>query len=110
MFTEGHVAAIAVTEALRARATTQVRVISFDANDAIIGELRDRFIDGLVVQDAFEMGYETIRAIVSGIRGEPVPGRVETSTHVVDRANLETPEIVQLLYPDTQRYLGARPR
>ena len=65
--------------------------------------LRDGALDGLVVQDPVKMGYLGVKTIVAHIRGQPIESRIDTGVHVVTPANMNQPEMNQLLHPDLAR-------
>lgn len=110
LFADNESSSAGAVMALRGRRTTQVRTIVFDSNEQLINELRDRFIDGLIIQDPMKMGYESVRAIAMKLRGETPPKHIDSGVYLVDRSNVERPEILPLLYPDIKLYLEPRDR
>ena len=50
-------------------------------------------ISGLVLQDPFQMGYLSVRAVVEHIQGKTVATRTDTGAKLVHRENLDQPEI-----------------
>jgi len=52
------------------------------------------------------MGELTVHALVDQLRGKPVPKRTDTGAQILDRKNLEQPEIRALVKPDLARWLG----
>ena len=95
----------AVVYELRRRGSSRVRVVAFDASAEIAGELRNRFIDALIVPDPVRLGYEGVAAIAARLRGATPPERIACDAHLVDRSNIENPESVMVLYPDLKSYL-----
>jgi ribose transport system substrate-binding protein len=91
--------------ALKARANTQVRTVAFDANDQLIGDLQDRIIDALVLQNPFLMGYESVKAVARKLKGETPKPHIDSGVYLVRRVDMEKPEIIELLRPDVQRWL-----
>ncbi len=96
-------AALALKSAGRAGKT---RFVSFDANDRLVEELRSGVIDAIVVQDPFRMGFESVRMLVTKLRGRTPAKRVDLHASVVRRGDLEKPEIQALLNPTVSRYLN----
>ena len=86
----------ALDDAGRAR---QVRLVGFDANEAMVTALRDGRLHGLVLQDPDRMGEIAVRAAVSRLDGQPVERRIDTGATVATAENLDTPEIQRLLSP-----------
>ncbi len=79
--------------------TDQVQFIGFDASDLLIEGLASRDIEGLVVQDARQMGYMGIKTAVAAIRNEPLEPLVHTGVVLATPDNYQRPDIQSLLYP-----------
>ena len=62
-------------------------------------------IDSVIVENTYEMGYRAVEAIAAERRGQPVPGITKLSPKLVDRTNIDTPEVRHLL---TMNWSGAR--
>ena len=106
LFASAESSSVGAALALKARQTWQVRVVAFDANQELVEDLRDRSVDALIVQDPMKMGYESVKAIARKLRGETPPFRIDSGVYLVDRSNLESPEIIPMLYPDINKYLN----
>jgi ribose transport system substrate-binding protein len=83
----------------------KVRYIGFDASGQLVEGLRAGLIDGLVVQDPVRMGYLSVKAMVAHLRGEPVEKRINSDVRLVTRADMDLPEVQQLLKPDLSKWL-----
>jgi ribose transport system substrate-binding protein len=81
----------------------KVKFVGFDSSDNMVKGLRDGVLDGLVVQDPVKMGYLGVKTIVAHIRGQPIEKRIDTGVHVVTPANMNEPEMNQLLHPDLSK-------
>ena len=46
------------------------------------------------------MGYESVKAIGRKLQGQPVPTRIDLPAVLVTRADLEKPDVIELLHPD----------
>ncbi|HUX02933.1 MAG: substrate-binding domain-containing protein [Phycisphaerae bacterium] len=77
----------------------KIKYVGFDASDGLLEALAKGEIQGLVVQNPFKMGEEGVRTIVSHIRGQEVPKRVDTGVVLVTPENLSDPEIDRLVHP-----------
>jgi ribose transport system substrate-binding protein len=92
--------AAGVSLALKARDLAgKVKFVGFDSSDAMIEDLRTGVLDATVIQDPFRMGFETVKTLADKIAGKTPPKRVALQGHVVTKANLDTPEIQQMLHP-----------
>ena len=86
--------------ALRARFSqkrTEVKMVGFDAEKALVEAVRAGQIDGLVVQNPYRMGYEGVKAVVDTLKGRAVPRRIDTGVRVVTQANMGDPDVKELL-------------
>lgn len=79
--------------------------VGFDASEKLVRAVRDGKIAALVLQNPFNMGYLSVKGMVSHLRGSGVPPRVDTGSQLVDRSNLDQPEIHQLVAPDLAQLL-----
>ncbi|NUO49696.1 MAG: substrate-binding domain-containing protein [Polyangiaceae bacterium] len=84
----------------------KVKLVGFDASEKLIGGLREGHIDGLVLQDPMKMGYLAFKTMAQAIKKEPVEKVIDTGARIVDKENMDQPEIKELLSPDLTPYLG----
>ncbi|CAN5773892.1 hypothetical protein BH18ACI5_BH18ACI5_23080 [soil metagenome] len=83
----------------------KVRFIGFDASDNLVKGLRDKNIDGLIVQDPVKMGYLGVKTLVAHIQGERVERRIDTGVRLVTPGDMDNPEVKELLQPDLKKGL-----
>jgi ribose transport system substrate-binding protein len=83
----------------------KVKFVGFDASENLVKSLRAGSIDALVVQDPMRMGYLGVKTIVSHIKGEKVERRIDTGVRVVSAADMDKPDVKELLQPDLDRWL-----
>ncbi|MBM3740587.1 MAG: substrate-binding domain-containing protein [Acidobacteria bacterium] len=81
----------------------KLKVVGFDANDAMIEELRAGNLDAMVVQDPYKIGYEAVRTVADKLAGKQPPKRMDLEAVVVSKANLDTAPIQQLLKPPVRQ-------
>jgi len=89
--------AVGAFQALQSQKRTEVKMVGFDAEKALIDGLNAGKIDSLVVQNPFKMGYEGVKAIVMTIKGQPVPKKIDTGVNLITRENQDDPKIKELL-------------
>ncbi len=77
----------------------KIKVIGFDSTEAIINYLKIGAIQGFMVQDAYQIGYQGMTTLVKSIRGQTVPKSVDIPVKFVSQSNLNDPAIQKLLYP-----------
>ncbi|MDR3558345.1 MAG: substrate-binding domain-containing protein [Candidatus Pacebacteria bacterium] len=74
-----------------------VKMIGFDAADALLKGLEDGHIDALVVQNPQAMGYKGVSSAVAAINGQSVKARIDTGVELVTKDRLNLPEIQALI-------------
>ena len=84
----------------------KVKFIGFDSSDKLIGALKDGDLDGLVVQNPFNMGYLAVKTMADHLRGKPVEKRIDTGARFVDKAGLDDPAVKEIMQPDLKKWLG----
>ncbi|MDU1432159.1 MAG: substrate-binding domain-containing protein [Citrobacter freundii] len=77
----------------------KVKVIGFDSTEAIIAFLKSGVIQGFVVQDAYQIGYQGIKTLNAAVSGQSVPKEIDIPVKFVSAKNIDTPEIDKLLHP-----------
>lgn len=75
----------------------KLKFVGFDSSPELIEVLKAGGVDALVAQNPTKMGYEAVKTLISSKKGEKVEGNVDTGVAVLDKENLETPEIQALL-------------
>jgi ribose transport system substrate-binding protein len=84
----------------------KLKFLGFDASEKLVAGLGAGKIDGLVLQNPFRMGELAVQTMVKHLRGEKVERRVDTGARVVDKENMEQPEVKELMKPDLKKWLG----
>lgn len=106
MFASSEPCAVGAAQALKSRGLAgKVKLVGFDASEGMIQDLKDGVFQALVVQDPFKMGHEAVRTLAEKLAGKTPEKRIDLNAVVVTRADLDKPEIHQLLFPDLKRYL-----
>jgi ribose transport system substrate-binding protein len=77
----------------------KVKLLGFDSSPKLIEGLESGQIDGLVLQDPFNMGYMGVKTLVEKLRGGTPVKRIDTGATLVDKANMGKPEMQKLLSP-----------
>jgi ribose transport system substrate-binding protein len=74
--------------------------VGFDSSEELVKALRRGEIDGLILQNPFKMGYESVKAVINHLEGKDVPKRIDTGVYVITPENMDEPENQKLLAPD----------
>lgn len=88
---------VGALQGLQSQKRSEVKMIGFDAEKALLEGLKNGQIDALVVQNPFKMGYEGVKAVALQLKGEAVAKRIDTRVEVITKARLEEPAIKELL-------------
>jgi len=84
----------------------KVRFIGFDSSIKLVEALRNKEIDGLVLQNPVRMGYLAVKTMVQHLKGEKVEKRLDTGVTMVTPENMDLPENKELLEPDLSQWLN----
>lgn len=82
------------------RLAGKVKFVGFDSSPKLVQGLRDGHLHGLILQNPVKMGYLGVTELVKAIRGEKIPGRVDTGVTLATKENMDSAEIKALLSPD----------
>jgi ribose transport system substrate-binding protein len=107
IFADHENAASGTTLALRSRGKRTVKLVAFDVSEQLVADLKEGWIDSLLVQNPFKMGEEVVKALLAKIGGGTPAAETDTGITLVRAEMLEKPEIKQLLFPDIEKYLKA---
>jgi ribose transport system substrate-binding protein len=75
----------------------KIKMVGFDAWPMVVEGLRNGDLDSLIIQNPYKMGYEGVRAIISHLKGQPVPKEVDTGVELITAESLSDPKIMELL-------------
>jgi len=100
IFAANEPGAIGAAQALLSRGVTgKVKIVAFDAAPNEIEALEKNYIQALVVQNPYKIGYLGVKTAVDVINGKNVPKRIDTGVSIVTKENLYDKDIQMLLYP-----------
>ncbi len=73
-------------------------VIGFDSGAAQKGFIESGAMAGAITQNPVGIGYETVKAAISALKGETLPPVIDTGFYYYDKATMANPEIAAVLY------------
>jgi ribose transport system substrate-binding protein len=85
----------------------KVHFIGFDSSEKLVAGVSAGQIDALVLQDPLKMGYLAVKTIAAKLHKEAVEARIDTGATLVDKDNLQSPEIAELVRPNLAKWLDA---
>jgi ribose transport system substrate-binding protein len=103
MFASNESSSVGAVRALKDR--RDIKLVGFDSSPQLIEALRDGTVDSLVVQDPFQMGYKSMVAAVTKLKGGSPEHIQNIRPTLVTRDNVDTPEIQKKINPDLDKYL-----
>ncbi|HYL99111.1 MAG TPA: substrate-binding domain-containing protein [Blastocatellia bacterium] len=83
----------------------KIKLIGFDPTSAFIDAMRNKQLDGLVIQDPLKMGYLGVKTMVEQLQGKPVEKRIDTGVYMITPDNLNDPDLQALIHPPFDEYL-----
>ena len=83
----------------------KLHFVGFDASDKLVAGVESGGIEGLVLQDPFNMGYLAVKTMVQHLKGEKVERRIDTGSKLITKANMNEPEMKRLLKPELDQWL-----
>lgn len=94
-------------QALKARGLAgKIRLVGFDSNEVLLAALKRGDIDGLVLQDPFQMGHEAVKRAIAAAEGRAVDrGTLHTNLRVATRENVNSEELRAMHTPELERFL-----
>jgi ribose transport system substrate-binding protein len=103
MFASNESSTVGAVRALKDK--TSVKLVGFDSSPQLAEALKNGVVDSLIVQDPFQMGYKSMIAAVTKLKGGS-PERIQNiAPALVTRENMNTPEIQKKINPDLDKYL-----
>lgn len=75
-----------------------VKLVGFDGSDILIGALESGKLHGLVLQDPFDMGYQSVMRVIDHLEGKPAPkDRTRyTNLRIATKENMNDPAVKKL--------------
>jgi len=107
IFTPNESTTFGMLQALQKSNTNKkVKFVGFDASDKLVEALKSGDINGLVVQNPFNMGYLAVKTMADHLRGKPVDKRIDTGSRLVTKENLDDPAVKEVMQPDLKKWLN----
>jgi len=84
-------------QALEKANRSEVKMVAFDPDPALLDGMRRGQIDAIILQDPYKMGYDGVKALAMHLKGEPVTRIIDTGVAVATTESLSDPSIKRLL-------------
>ena len=107
LFADNESSSSGAVQALKSRGNRSVKLVAFDASDALIADLKEGWIDSLVLQDPYRMGYESVKAITQMLHGETPAARLDLPATLATREDLAAGRVAKQFLPGFVQVSGA---
>jgi ribose transport system substrate-binding protein len=104
IFASNESSSMGFAQALRDR-KTKIKMVGFDWSPSLLDDVKNGVIDSLVVQNPFKMGQEAVRLAIEKLDGKPIVKMNALAPKLIDKENLNTPEVQAQVNPDLKKYL-----
>jgi ribose transport system substrate-binding protein len=86
----------------------KIKFVGFDSSDVLLKAIETDELQGLVLQDPFDMGYQAVMRALDHLEGMPLPSQRDKSTNlqVLTRENMKQSALKAMYAPDLKKYLG----
>ncbi len=81
----------------------KVKFIGFDSDPQLVDAMKNGQMDGIVLQDPVQMGYESVMTMVAHLEGRPVDEKISTGEALATPENMNEERMHELLFPDKFR-------
>ena len=93
--------AIGVADGVKALGKSgQIKVVAFDAPSRIVDDINSGLIDLAVAQHPAEIGYYGVMTAYAVLMKQSVPISIGTGFTVMDKSNIDDPEVSKYVYSD----------
>lgn len=100
VFATNEGAAVGAARAVEERKVAdKVKLVGFDSSEDEIKYITNGTMKGLVTQNPYKMGYDTIETAAKVMKNEPVEKRIDTGAALVTTENVNNADIQKVLNP-----------
>lgn len=78
----------------------KVKFIGFDSDPRFVEALKNKTMDGIILQDPVNMGYLAVKQMAAHLAGEKVEKRTVTGETLATPENMSDPKVDKLLHPE----------
>ena len=86
--------------AKQAGATGKVKVAAFDAPASVVPEIKAGAVDIAIAQHPAEIGFFGVVAAYAHLTGQSIPQLIGTGFTVIDKTNVDDPNVKRFIYSD----------
>ncbi len=102
VFGDNNTTGNAVAKVLQEKNLTSVAAVAYDSDEAEVNAVKEGWLQGIVVQDPYRMGYDGVSYGLQKLAGLDIAGYVDTGAVLVTSENIGESAIQGLLDPRTR--------
>lgn len=106
VFGDNNTTGNAVAKVLQENNLTGVAAVAYDSDEAEVGAVKDGWLQGIVVQDPYRMGYDGVSYGLQKLAGLDIAGYIDTGAVLVTAENIDDSAIQGLLDPRKRSLTG----
>ena len=80
-------------------------MVAFDAPASIVPEIKAGTVDIAIAQHPAEIGYFGVTAAYAHLTGQSIPPLIGTGFTVIDKTNVDDPDVKRFIYANEDRFL-----
>jgi len=77
----------------------KIKFVGFDSSEKLVDGLKAGEINGLILQNPYKMGYDSVKLMLDAIAKKTVPEKEDTGASLVTKENMDQPDTAKLLKP-----------
>ena len=78
----------------------KVKVMAFDAPTSMVDNIKSGLITATIAQHPAEIGFYGVMSAYAHLTGQSIPTTIGTGFTVMDKSNIDNPEIAKFIYKD----------
>jgi ribose transport system substrate-binding protein len=99
LFADNESSSSGAVQGLKSRSARKVKMVAFDASEQLVADVKDGWIDSLILQDPYRMGYDSVKAITRKLGGESPAPRIDLPATLATHDDLAAGRISKQLLP-----------
>jgi len=77
----------------------KIKFVGFDSSEKLVDGLKAGEINGLILQNPYKMGYDSVKLMLDALAKKTVPEKEDTGASLVTKENMDQPDTAKLLKP-----------
>jgi ribose transport system substrate-binding protein len=106
VFGDNNTTGNSIAKVLQEKDLTNVAAVAYDSDEAEVKAVKDGWLQGIVVQDPYRMGYDGVSYGLQKLAGLDIAGYVDTGAVLVTADNVDDDAIQGLLDPRKRSLTG----